>query len=1140
MSLNNIKTLLQQQNISWSKLEGKLKEANADQATLDHAKTIFNNLDKNNDGSISSNEWDKADTALRELDKDQNSSISDNEIESSEQTNMFKAFGAKVTNTFVNAMNSAGGEKINSPQSPDIDGISATGGGAIEDDQPPQNNPGLDKSKYEFDEDGNLLTYAKEGETFKQTAERLGFKPGTPEYEELVKSNPADAKRNWCMVGEPIKVPQSIQDKVVQENLLNKNEVQAEIDKYKSGHPAPMPKASNTPAPSRPSGPRRASTPEKPNGGSSVNKSNYPKGVQDRIANLKKSGDTFEIKRDKAGNYIISISDGPYLKKTAMGNITIIYDSAGNMVSQTNKYNNGKIIETTYKGGKKSTVKANAAPQNYQNMAAQIKKKYGGNVRVEYDAKSKKYVMVQTNIPKSNIKEKRIVVDAKAWQEKMTSGQAAKKGAEDAWNTFKLTSPSSWKKAYNAAMRNKDSSIKLEDHFLSETTTYKNGKITQGIYKEGKVRKQKTIKEGAKTAAPTGAAAANSASAVKDRDKLHSATDISFSMPANAPKNAVTFANSLVDNKAKLMRQLNIDSDTYNMLAQTAIGIARQETNFGETTGRQVLKDIARYPNDSIAMQQHFWGMENTSAVSDWSQGMTQLKFTLHMKDPIVKKNMEALGITNELQLKNPSTSAIATMVVLAKLNQEIDSPDYQAGIKTAQGTEVRLNGYEFDPKTNASKKTADGSTKPWKNNITRQDVLCAFWNGGDRASVKNGTFKPAVSTYSNNVRRYTQQYKLNESKASRNAAVEKEEAIRPMKTDGNNGDIGGVVFMPAMYTDKAKHMNTITEINQLKDILTKKGIDPNLRNMLISALRNGELGFDFGLKRSEIEALTNSDIKLILKHLDKAKKTVNADSSVNTSDGISAQEARTMRSKYASSIGSNENSFRKEYLNNHSRTFNTSANNPKVLRETSTNRGSANYVSGNGERRGYKHEKAKGVNQNTSRGRISQQANILAGAAHNIVMQNPNNTSNGECLTGVKNAMKNAGIDVSSMTKYGSTPRFVKNWFAAHPEMFTPVEYVSTGSGTARAINASDLSSLPAGYIVIWTPGAGYDSQAGHIAITNGNGQGYSDATDNLGWGSYNNNKTDSGKGEHGTFVVYKLSDNWEVGTDGKLRLKS
>ena len=62
---------------------------------------------------------------------------------------------------------------------------------------------------------------------------------------------------------------------------------------------------------------------------------------------------------------------------------------------------------------------------------------------------------------------------------------------------------------------------------------------------------------------------------------------------------------------------------------------------------------------------------------------------------------------------------------------------------------------------------------------------------------------------------------------------------------------------------------------------------------------------------------------------------------------------------------------------------------------------------------------------------------------------------------------------------------------------------------------------------------------QAGHSVITNGYGQGSGDATDNLEWGAYTTSNNTSGKGEHGHFVVYKLSDNWEVDASGKLVFK-
>ena len=44
-----------------------------------------------------------------------------------------------------------------------------------------------------------------------------------------------------------------------------------------------------------------------------------------------------------------------------------------------------------------------------------------------------------------------------------------------------------------------------------------------------------------------------------------------------------------------------------------------------------------------------------------------------------------------------------------------------------------------------------------------------------------------------------------------------------------------------------------------------------------------------------------------------------------------------------------------------------------------------------------------------------------------------------------------------------------------------TEVKYVDLGNGTSREINASDIHNLPAGYIVVYEPGAGFENQAGN-----------------------------------------------------------
>lgn len=59
--------------------------------------------------------------------------------------------------------------------------------------------------------------YAKEGETFKQTAKRLGFEEGTPEYEAFAKANPKAAQKGWFNIGKEITIPDDLKDKLKDE-----------------------------------------------------------------------------------------------------------------------------------------------------------------------------------------------------------------------------------------------------------------------------------------------------------------------------------------------------------------------------------------------------------------------------------------------------------------------------------------------------------------------------------------------------------------------------------------------------------------------------------------------------------------------------------------------------------------------------------------------------------------------------------------------------------------------------------------------------------------------------------------------------------------------------------------------------------
>ena len=1106
MSFENIQNSLKNKSISWQNLNKQLKSMNVDKQLIAQMRSIFYSFDQTKDMTLSQDEISNALSMLNSLDTDKDGKITGEELKAAKNNAVLGDKNAGDINNFIKALQ---GQPLDVSETQTTPDAPASGGETEETKttQTPETTPAASVENKEQ----KLTEYTVQpGDTPERLAKKFGLEGEEAEafIEHLKKQTNA---KGWFMVGQKITLPGDHSEAL--QNMSDYTEDKTELDNRWAHTEAGRKAIAAEEAKKAGNDSSVTDTSRKggDNGNSPVSEKDLPKSIQDRIASLKQSGDTYEISGDAQSGYTIKVTSGNYMTKALIGEIEMKYDSAGNLQTYTQKYNNGQVNETTYAGGKKTKIIAEPAPEKFQDIAARMQKESGGKARIEYNKETGHYEIVQTDINYKDVKEIRTVLSDTAWQEEMSSGEALKEGFKDAWDTLRLVNPDSWSKAISAGLKNREDHISDNDYFLTQTTTYSDGRVIEGTYKDGKLKTNKVIQQ----------SNIEKTQEVPE-EKINVAADISFEMPADAPEKAKEFANSLIENKAELMRQLGIDNDTYNMLAQTAIGIAGRETNFDEQTLRQTGKDVLR--NIDVV------------GARDWSYGMTQLKYTLHIQDPTIKKHMEALDITDEKQLLDPEVSAKATIVVLASLNKRLNTERYQQGIEVAQDTIVQYKGWEINEQGIGEK---TGNTAAWTNNISRQDALCALWNGGEAKSLLNGTFKPQGWQYTRDVTAYTHKYKLVETDEARAEAKDKHDETRAFEDMRNNGEMGSVVFLPAMYTDKAKHLNSSAEIRELNQSLKTKGIDGNLRNQLVAALQNGELSFDFGLSKDEINSLTNADIKLLLTHLKELKTQVNSNQNINTSDGISAQEASILRNQYAETIGTAEDKFRQEYLNNHSAVYNASDTNPKILRETSTTRGELDFVGAGGKRRGFQHEKPLPVNENTNRGKISQQSAILANAGYEVAMQNPNNTRSGYCLTGVKAAMTEAGIDVSQMTDYGNTPKYIKNWFEAHPEMFTPVEYVSLGDGTAREINASDIPNLPAGYIVIWNPGDSHEDQAGHIAITNGNGQGYADATDNLQWGNYNNNKGDSGKGEHGTFVIYKLSDNWAVDPQtGKLVL--
>lgn len=1082
---------------------------------------------------------------------------------------------------------------------------------------------------------GNV-TYALSGESFDDTAKRLGFAKGTPEYEAFVQANKKASGRKWFMVGEEVHIPDALLGKLKDGAILSKEQGLAEVEKWKkkvgkgggktggagssSAHGAagvtpsvtpttprvattkpkkkkPVSGAGNVHKPSGAGNTGRAGNTHKPSGVNGPKKAAPAKPVKkpdnkgakpaakpvqksqdynDQIAWLKRTKHQYTVTGNEKVGYTVTVTGGPNMDKWHCYNKVMKFDKNGAFVSEINKFDNGAITQRTRTNGKDTTKNTqNAAPKRQQDLQAKLQKAAKGKAHLEYDGRSKKWSCVQTGVSVKGVKVKEIrtVLNNDCWQKGM-SEDAKKKYVESNMSTMKKVSTFLSKVGFGTDYeqiykdRTNPDKAKDEDFYASQQITFEDGRITNATYQQGEQARLVNVKEGPKKDE-------------KEKQKINTPTKISFNIPKNAPQTEKKFAGKLsnMDTKAGLMKDLHLDSDTYNTLAKTAFGIAAHEmdgTSWGEkpsnrlymklglqdadTNGDGIIDD-----KDEIDYSKQAKRLANgeskiriaaaTAASKEMkghhiSYGITQLKYAtfVNSSDPKTAKFYKDMfakyGIHSAKDLNDPEKSAVATMIVLSQLNNQVNSKEIQAGIKKCQGTVVHMQGYKYDEKTRTLNKTSDGSSEMFVNEVTTEDALCLLWNKGHANDIINGTFQPAVWSYSNDVRRQINASNFEETAEARKEAIEADEQKKNFKGKGMSGDQGSVVFMPAMYADKDKHLNTKAERDKLTQKLTAKGIDKNYITQLTTAMANGEVAFDFGLRDSEIDSMTNGDIKLLLLHLNKLKKTVNQDpKKVNTSDGINKNEAKELQTHYSQQIFNAEDDYRRSYLTNHHSTSYqiNKVGAEHVLDGQAKGVDAPTYFDGTSRnRRGYAHVKSKGVNVNTTTGQISEVQKTLATEAHNYVQRsNPKNNNSGNCLTGVKAAMHNAGIDISDMTKYGSTPRHVNNWFL-RSKYFTRVSYVKTSSDRSREIVESDLRSLPAGYVVVFVPeeGSKYESQAGHISVTNGYGQGLSDSSDNLGWSNYESSRNGSGKGEHGTFYVYKLSDKCYM-DNGKIKLK-
>lgn len=189
-------------------------------------------------------------------------------------------------------------------------------------------------------------------------------------------------------------------------------------------------------------------------------------------------------------------------------------------------------------------------------------------------------------------------------------------------------------------------------------------------------------------------------------------------------------AQSIVDNKQRLMRDLNIDNDTFNQIAQLSLGVSGQESDYGNHPLYQY-KESEEGQNDVIMYKRlkNLWNFKSPFTVSPSSRGFTQVKYESQNKD--VRNLFAKYGIKSPDDLADPSKSNIATIIMM---------------------------GYMHNNELPQLKKQMQ------KLGVSKMDALL-YLNQGKRGEITKGTATPDQNNYIQNVKKYAKRFVLNQKR---------------------------------------------------------------------------------------------------------------------------------------------------------------------------------------------------------------------------------------------------------------------------------------------------------------------------------------------------------------------------------------
>lgn len=190
-------------------------------------------------------------------------------------------------------------------------------------------------------------------------------------------------------------------------------------------------------------------------------------------------------------------------------------------------------------------------------------------------------------------------------------------------------------------------------------------------------------------------------------------------------QNAIIYGNTISTNKQSLQKQFNLTSQEYNKLAQLAMGIAEQESEFG--TG------MSLDPRHNYKLKTALPGLVSLLKGNEaQSRGYGQIKLNGDNKD--LQKIYQSLGV-NEKSILTPQGSAIAVMARLAYIyNTEVKGRNFTGG------NNEKIDAY---------------------------DALLYKWNGRNEQLTRH-LATPRQNSYINNIKKYLNNYDYYEQRRNK------------------------------------------------------------------------------------------------------------------------------------------------------------------------------------------------------------------------------------------------------------------------------------------------------------------------------------------------------------------------------------